>query len=281
LYTVLRIVDFSFQCPTSAAEWEKVADDYMERWNFPNCLGSIDGKHCTIRQPACSGAKFFNYKHTFSVVLLAVVDAHYRFLFCDVGAQGRLSDGAVYGESMLKKSLERNTLGVPPARPLPGRNDPFPYCLIGDDAFPLKEYLQKPYPQRNLTHDQRVFNYRLSRARRCVENAFGVMVSRFRVMLNPMCLQPDKVDVVILACCVLHNMLRTLVPGGYMNGKDIEDPDTHIVLDGSWRLDKQLPQAVVAGRRSASQSSQRNRDYLCEYFMSEEGRVHWQEDMIK
>jgi hypothetical protein len=67
-----------FQCPTSEADWREVAEGYYDRWNFPNTLGSIDGKHVRVRQPAHSGSHFYNYKHFYSIVLMAVVDSRYR-----------------------------------------------------------------------------------------------------------------------------------------------------------------------------------------------------------
>lgn len=66
----------------------------------------------------------------------------------------------------------------------------------------------KPYPQRNMTREQRIFNYRLSRARRIVENAFGILSSRFRILLNAINLALDKTSTILLACCYLHNFLK-------------------------------------------------------------------------
>ena len=275
---------FFLQCPSTVAEWMRIADEYLELWEFPNCLGSLDGKHIMIRKPSCSGSKFFNYKHFCSIILLALVDANYKFLFCDVGSQGRCSDAGVFLESDLNIALEHNILNIPHQNKLPGTNVDFPYCLISDEAFPLREYILKPYPQRNLTKKQRIYNYRICRARRCVENAFGIMANRFRVLLNHICVKPSKVDAIVLACCSMHNMLRTLKPSTYTVPDDTVDHDdlaNSIDAPGSSQASvTNLPQARVSGRRSSTQTAKQNRDLLCDYFNSPVGAVPWQNDMI-
>ena len=82
--------------PSTKEEWELIAEKTKERWQFPNCIGAIDGKHIAIRHPKSSGSEFYNYKGFFSIVLMAIVDYGYEFLFCDVGCQGRISDGGVF-----------------------------------------------------------------------------------------------------------------------------------------------------------------------------------------
>ncbi|RVE43807.1 hypothetical protein evm_011544 [Chilo suppressalis] len=79
----------------SEDEWLTIAKNFETNANFPHCLGAIDGKHIRIIKPEESGSMFFNYKHYFSIVLMAVVDTNYNFVFIDVGAYGKECDSAV------------------------------------------------------------------------------------------------------------------------------------------------------------------------------------------
>ena len=147
------------KCPSSEDEWKTVGQNFANRWNFPHCLGAIDGKHVLIQAPSNSGSSFFNYKGTHSIVLLAVVDANYKFIYVDVGNYGRQSDGGTFSRSSLTTAMEKGTLSLP----LPSLllNDiEAPYVFVGDEAFPLKKNLMRPYPGRNLPEDQAIFNYK-------------------------------------------------------------------------------------------------------------------------
>lgn len=148
----------------------------------PNCLGALDGKHIAIKAPKHSGSMFFNYKGFFSIVFLALVDADYKFSFVDVGSNGRISDGGVLRESCLQAALDNNSLGIPPANCLPERNTCVPYVIVAREVFLLKENLMKPFPAKSLDDASRVFNYRLLRARRVSENAFGILVHRLQIL---------------------------------------------------------------------------------------------------
>nr|CAI5851466.1 unnamed protein product [Callosobruchus analis] len=93
-----------FDMPRTSNEWKKIATEFENKWNFPHCLVAIDGKHILIQSPINSGSEFFNYKHTFSVVMMALVDANYMFTYVDVGCHGRTSDGGEFRNTVLGRS---------------------------------------------------------------------------------------------------------------------------------------------------------------------------------
>ena len=172
------------------------------------CIGAMDGKRFLVTKPPNSGSEYYDYKTNHSIIMLALVDSDYKFMYVDVGAQGRASDASVWDQCNLRGYLEGNRLDVPPPATLPFSQIKSPYVIVGDDAFPLKTYLMKPYPGKNLTAEQQIFNYRLSRARRFSENAFGILAAKFRVFRSAITSKPEYVNKLIFACVVLHNYLR-------------------------------------------------------------------------
>ena len=123
----------------SEVEWESMAEDFYVRWNFPNCIGAIDGKHVMIQCPVNSGSLFYNYKSYFSIVLLAVASADYRFVMVDIGAYGSSNDSGVLNNTALFKCLKKK-LGIPPSKLLPNDTKEIrvPHVLLVDEAFPLR-----------------------------------------------------------------------------------------------------------------------------------------------
>lgn len=270
------------QLPTTQEEWMETAKQFNEKWNFPNCGGSIDGKHIRISPPAHSGSFYYNYKGFFSIILLAVVNANYEFMFVDVGKNGRNSDGGVIEETEFYQCLKKGSLNLPTSQEtLENLN----FVFLADDAFALGEHLLKPFPFRNLTREQRIYNYRLSRARRVVENAFGILANRFRIFLTTINLTVTKIDQIVLCCCILHNFLRRnatkYVSIGAITGSDterLESPST-----SSARTDlRDLPDILTpignSHPRLSTQAARQNRIDYMNYFVGS-GAVDWQDDI--
>lgn len=184
-----------------------IASDFYNKWNFPNCVGSIDGKHIRIKCPPNSGSMYYNYKSYYSVVLQAVADSRYRFICIDVGGFGKQSDGGTFANSSLFDHLESDSLNVPRPAEVPNSGITLPHVFVGDEAYPLKPYLLRPYSRKDLGENEEIFNYRLSRARRVVECAFGILSSKWRVLLKQLEVRPEKVDKIIKCICLLHNII--------------------------------------------------------------------------
>lgn len=273
--------------PTTG-RWERIANEFSERWNMPNCIGAVDGKHITIQAPGKSGSEYFNYKHSFSLVLMATCDADYKFTLVDIGAQGSNHDSAIFGQSAFGNSLLKGELNIPPPKCLPNSNKIVPHFLVGDAAFPLHKNIMRPYPGANLGKEKNIFNYRLSRARRTIENAFGILTQRWRILRRPIIANVETCQLIVQATVVLHNYIkefedckpkneRKYCPSGFVDYID-EQGQVHL---GLWREDQQHIRPITrVGANNYSRNIRENRDKLCDYFVSPEGSVPWQEDYV-
>ncbi|XP_069824530.1 uncharacterized protein [Dendropsophus ebraccatus] len=262
--------------PKTPQEWNIVAKGFEDQWQFPNCGGSIDGKHIRICQPANSGSFYYNYKGFFSIILMAIVDANYEFLMVDVGKNGRVSDGGVLELTTFYHMLREGKLGLPSNDE---NKENLNFVFIGDEAFPLHPHLMKPFPQKSLNDLRRVYNYRLSRARRVVENAFGIMANRFRVFHTAINLKPESIDKVVLACCVLHNYLRRNDSAQYSPPSLIDNDNSSSISCADWQQDSLALaplQPCLSGRPSDSAIECRER-YL--HYFNNAGAVSWQNDI--
>ncbi|XP_077327569.1 uncharacterized protein LOC143962118 [Lithobates pipiens] len=253
IYNILK--DIVFKKPT-AEDWSRISEVFWQRCNFPNCVGAIDGKHIHIVKPMGSGSQYFNYKKYFSFVLMAVADANYCFSYIDIGSYGSSAD-SIFSHSSFGHLLRNNSLDLPENRPLPGTNGPpLPSVFVGDEAFALSKHLLRPYSGHNLTEQRSVFNYRLTRARRVVECAFGILANKWRVLHTPIVLNMQNAVCVVKAACALHNFVRQ------RDGFDFEDP-----------VHENMERVHWTGVRGSRQGTQ-VRDQFASYFMSPAGPSH-------
>ena len=268
--------------PSCSREWLQISKTFLSRWNFPNCLGAIDGKHIQIRPPSDTGAEYFNYKKTFSIILLAIAGPDYECIYADIGSNGRMNDSGVWNASDMRENIEDDDLGIAAPKPLLFGWIKIPYVFVGDDAFALKTYMMKPYPQKNLTEERRAYNYRHSGARMISENLFGILANKWRIFQQPLNLSPEKSSTITTCALVLHNFLRrnsrnTYTPPGLTDYID----ENGKLVQGSWRSDQANPPGVFSTAipaqmgRKAFRSAKAIRETFTEDFINE-GYVEWQ-----
>ena len=234
IYECLQAV--YLHAPQSEEDWLKIAASFNEQWNMPHAIGALDGKHIRMQCPKLTGTQYYNYKGFFSIVLLAVCDANYCFTMFDLGQFGSNNDSGILANSMMGDLLENNLLKIPQSQVINEEIGPVPYYLLGDEIFPLKTWLMRPYPGSLMQEDQKVYNYRQSRARRVIENAFGILSARWRIFHKPIRATTANVEKYTLACLALHNYLRqtdnaAYTPTGFV---DSESKDGSVKA-GEWR----------------------------------------------
>ncbi|CAI6371325.1 unnamed protein product [Macrosiphum euphorbiae] len=247
-------------------DWLGISEGFYTNSQFPNCVGAVDGKHIRLQCPPNSGTLYHNYKHFFSLILMAICDANYCFRVIDVGSYGKESDCNIFKKSIFGKKLYNNKVNFPQPRCLPGDEQgiPQPFIVVGDEAFALHTNLVRPFPGKSLNDKRRIFNYRLSRARQNIECSFGILSNKWRVFHTTLLVEPNFAVAITKAACVLHNFVRR--------------------RDGYNSEDAQICNMENITRRNGVGNSTSNakdvREYFVNYFNNPAHELSWQKRVI-
>ncbi|XP_036319313.1 putative nuclease HARBI1 [Rhagoletis pomonella] len=192
--------------PPNQQEIKRIVDGFAVL-GFPQCFGAVDGCHIEVQPRKEDAVDYHNYKGWYSVVLLASCDHRSKFTYINIGSTGRNNDSYIFEKSSLKQFHESADIFVQNSELIGGFN--IPVLLMGDSAFRLSRHMMKPYPYvANQPAAEKLFNYRLSKCRRVIENAFGQLKARFRKIGRGLQVAPKNVNVIIQTCCILHNFLN-------------------------------------------------------------------------
>ena len=255
-----RVQPIAMPEPTTQT-WIENERQFLIQCNFPNCVGAVDGKHIRIAKPWNAGSLYYNYKDFHSIVVQAVCSADLIFTVIDVGEYGRNSDGAVFKNSLFGQAFQADSLHLPNRKQLPNSVKCLPYVFLGDEAYPLRKHLMKPYSSRNLDNPKRVFNQRMSRARKSVERAFGIVTRKFEIFQRPIRFSVDRAVLVTKTAFLLHNFIR-LRDGHFGEPSEIQPHGM---------ADLELPRS--SGRASAHDME--IRDAFKDYFITDAGNIPW------
>ena len=203
----------------------RVVDGFENKWGYPQCAGAIDGCHIPISAPALNHTDYYNRKGWYSMVVQAIVDHDYIFRDICVGWPGSVHDARIFANSLIYKRItEDHILSDGECRTIHGCE--IPINIIGDSAYPIQPWLMKPFGDGpSLSPREKCFNYRLSRARIVVENAFGRLKARWRHMMKKNDTSIKHIPTVISACCILHNMCE--LHGQTFNETWLNDVEEH------------------------------------------------------
>ncbi|RVE43987.1 hypothetical protein evm_011371 [Chilo suppressalis] len=234
----LKLSSQEMPVPTTQT-WLQKAEEFYENSQFPLCIGAVD----------------------------AVCDANYLFTSIDVGAYGREGDSQILWRSNIGKKLKNNSLNIPMDSTLPNDNSKcqLPYIIVGDEAFGLHRNIMRPYPGKKLSYAQRVFNYRLCRARRYIECSFGILANKWRIFHTPMMVEPKFATLITKTACVLHNYVRR------RDGYRFSDTLTNVISSAD---------RVSSGTTQVAREAREARDKFANYFLTSEGRLPWQDKYI-
>lgn len=120
-----------------------------------------------------------------------------------------------------------------------------------------------------------IIYFRLSRAKRVIENTFGIFVAKWRILERPMIAKLETIEKIVQAIVCLHNFLKKedkekadnarYCPSNYV---DRENEDGCIFL-GEWRNEQaEVPQARRMGGNAYARSASVIRTEFTKYFMN-------------
>ena len=129
------------------------------------------------------------------------------FFDVDVRWPGSVHDSRIFNNGLLSRMFQCNIIPDCPKSIVDGEED-VPICILGDEAYALQPFLMKEFVSGGSNYEQDVFGYRLSSARMTIEDCFGILKGRFRILKSVINVNMDDLRTVIYVCFVLHNFLQ-------------------------------------------------------------------------
>lgn len=228
-----HVFQFLLQFPEKKEDWQKIAGEFSERCDFPNCGGSLNARHVSILKTGES--KYHGNHHGYcSVVLGVLVDANHRFIHAEVISELRESDEEALLKTEFIQHLVEDSLDLPDNIE---NEENLDFVFTAPNSFPLHKRILMMYPASQINnHDKLTFNDKVRTVNRFSDNALGLMASRFGIFRSAITVKMWKVELIVRACCAIHNFLSVESKQEYISETTYDHPDEagNMVL-GEWR----------------------------------------------
>lgn len=254
----------------STEKWKAIASRFNELCNIPNCLGAIERRHITIQKLPKTGSSYSNHKQYLSIILMAACDADGLFTMIETGYARSNDRGGSIQNLKVTRWLETDGLNLPQSSSLPHDEtcQEVPYFFVGDNAFPFKRYLLRPFPSKTLNNKKRICNYRFSRGTNITERTFDTMTQKFQVLSTSVrCTNYQTVTNIAKAACILHNFV--CVQDGLQDSAPVIES-----IRGNRAQEFDLQEEVMQIHANSSGSTVR--EYMSNYFIKPCASLPWQ-----
>ena len=204
--TIVRLLAAEYiQMPTGH-RLRDVVRGFRDICRLPRIGGAVDGTHIPIVAPSIHPQDYYNRKSFYSVVLQGTVDCDLLFTNVFIGWPGRVHDARIFANSWLYRQGQAQGSPFSDGGTVNIHGIQVPVLILADAAYPLLQWVMKPFPDNgHLTREKAAFNARLSRGRIVVEQAFGLLKGRWRILLRQQGIHLENLCSIIAACCILHN----------------------------------------------------------------------------
>ncbi|KAI8118956.1 Protein ALP1-like [Lucilia cuprina] len=270
-----------YLCEPTTSQYADIADEFNSKWNMPNCVGAIDGKHVSHRHRIMK-----KDTHNINMLIIGACDAKYKFTAVSVESFNNQSEEELLKLSAFGNALLSGNLSLPASKPLYPSSAAFPHYFITHSLLSLRKHIMRPYKGTCLKAENHIFNHKITNAYSAIENTFGVLTARWRVLSTTIEFLQENCKTIILACIVLHNYIMTndedqlYCPENFVDR--VEDDGT--VVLGEWRKelkyngDKPLRSVVFNTRSRPSYEAINLRDILANYIANE--TVHYEIEIL-
>lgn len=237
---------------------KNIAVGFERKAQFPHCTGAVGGKQFRTAKPA--DYKSSNSKDLLSILLVAVADSDYRFIFIDVKSYEQERDSYIFQTTDFFQRIEKEKFPLPdPSSLRTSIKESLPYTFVGDDGFALRPNLLRPFTGKPLTDSKAIFNSRLNTATRYVECAYAILSNKWKIFHRPLNVSESLSIKIVQACCILHNFVLK------RDGYNFEDS---LVVSGFEDI-RRAQHNCLRGKQVAEMI----RNQFEAYFNSEEGSL--------